>query len=119
MAGPVDKTRESGKPRVLVVTQDSSVLEPLEGALKTCGFESRSARSRSGAFTELARGSYQAVVLDADGFPGEWADVVAGIHKRHPDPLTSAEDYQIAARTQVIFSAYFPRISRKIPHHAG
>jgi len=87
MSGPVDKTRESGKPRVLVVTQDSSVLEPLEGALKACGFESRSARSRSGAFTELARGNYHAVVLDADGFPGEWAGVVAGIHRRHPDPL--------------------------------
>ena len=87
MTIPVDSKKVSSRPRVLVVTQDSSVLDPLRDALEGCGVESRSAGSASAAFTELTRRVYQAVVLDADGFPGEWPGVVARIRRRRPDPL--------------------------------
>jgi PAS domain S-box-containing protein len=87
MTIPADRKKERGRPRVLVVTQDSSVLDPLKDALEGCGVESRAAGSASAAFTELSRRDYSAVVLDADGFPGEWAGVVARIRRRRPDPL--------------------------------
>jgi signal transduction histidine kinase/DNA-binding response OmpR family regulator len=87
MTIPVDKTKESGRPRVLLVTQDSSALEALKNALEECGFESRSARSTTRVFAELSAKSYRAVVLDADGFPEEWAGVAARIRRRRPDPL--------------------------------
>jgi signal transduction histidine kinase/ActR/RegA family two-component response regulator len=84
---PADNKKRSDRPRVLVVTRDSSVFDPLRDALEVCGVESRGAGSASAAFTELARREYEAVVLDADGFPGDWAGVVARIRRRRPDPL--------------------------------
>ncbi|MEE9268815.1 MAG: ATP-binding protein [Candidatus Krumholzibacteria bacterium] len=71
-------------PQVLIVGLDDDEAA-LSRAGKSVGLAIDAMRNAAEAATALQRGAYRLVLVDADALPGEPADFVAGVRRRHPD----------------------------------
>jgi signal transduction histidine kinase/ActR/RegA family two-component response regulator len=78
-------TRVFRRSRVLLMSKDPSLLDPLKQALDVFGLASEGVRSKARTLTELARRRHSAVLLDVDGLEEDAAGVVGRIREHHPD----------------------------------